>query len=178
MHTQIKETSKLRVTGLCTGNSSGTGEFPAHMASNAENVSIWWRLHAKGLRVNVSSRAATDVSSCSCLRPSYWCQVLNREWRCIGAAPTGDAPTTSDWSTILLPPKVRLYKRFDSTYLVYHITTRKHPVMNLITVNKLPFSLWMSDIINEPYNTCMDPCAHDVCIHTTTHKLTNINCTI
>ena len=25
------------------GNSPGTGEFPAHMASNAENVSIWWR---------------------------------------------------------------------------------------------------------------------------------------
>ena len=25
------------------GNSPGTGEFPAQMASNAENVSIWWR---------------------------------------------------------------------------------------------------------------------------------------
>ena len=40
-----KKTSKLRVTGLCTGNSPGTGEFPSHMASNAENVSIWWRHH-------------------------------------------------------------------------------------------------------------------------------------
>ena len=40
-----KETSKLRVTGLCEGNSPGTGEFPAQMASNAENVSIWWRHH-------------------------------------------------------------------------------------------------------------------------------------
>ena len=39
------ETSKLRVTGLCAGNSPGTGEFPAQMASNAENVSIWWRHH-------------------------------------------------------------------------------------------------------------------------------------
>ena len=37
-----KKTSKLRVTGLCAGNSPGTGEFPAQMASNAENVSIWW----------------------------------------------------------------------------------------------------------------------------------------
>ena len=35
-----KETSKLRVTGLCVGNSPGTGEFPAQMASNAENVSF------------------------------------------------------------------------------------------------------------------------------------------
>ena len=25
---------------------SVTGEFPAQMASNAENVSIWWRHHA------------------------------------------------------------------------------------------------------------------------------------
>ena len=36
-----KKISKLRVTGLCAGNSPGTGEFPAQMASNAENV--WWR---------------------------------------------------------------------------------------------------------------------------------------
>ena len=41
-----KKTSKLRVTGLCAGNSPGTGEFPAQMASNAENVSIGWRHHA------------------------------------------------------------------------------------------------------------------------------------
>ena len=42
---QIKETSKLRVTGLCEGNSPGTGEFPAQKASNAEYFSIWWRHH-------------------------------------------------------------------------------------------------------------------------------------
>ena len=40
-----KKTSKLRVTGLCVGNSPGTGEFPAQMSSNAENISIWWRHH-------------------------------------------------------------------------------------------------------------------------------------
>ena len=40
-----KKTSKLRVTGLCEGNSPVTGEFPAQRASNAENVSIWWRHH-------------------------------------------------------------------------------------------------------------------------------------
>ena len=40
-----KKTSELRVTGLCAGNSPGTGEFPAQMASYAENVSIWWRHH-------------------------------------------------------------------------------------------------------------------------------------
>ena len=33
-----KKTPKLRVTGLCPGNSPVTGEFPAQMASNAENI--------------------------------------------------------------------------------------------------------------------------------------------
>ena len=40
-----KKTPKLRVAGLCTGNSPIPGEFPAQMASTAENVSIWWRHH-------------------------------------------------------------------------------------------------------------------------------------
>ena len=39
------KTSKLRVIGLCAGNSPGTGVFPTQMACNAENVSIWWRHH-------------------------------------------------------------------------------------------------------------------------------------
>ena len=42
------KTSKLRVIGLCEGNSLVTGEFPAQMASNAENVSISWRHHGLG----------------------------------------------------------------------------------------------------------------------------------
>ena len=40
-----QKTSKLRVTGLCAENSPVTDEFPAQMASNAVNVSIWWRHH-------------------------------------------------------------------------------------------------------------------------------------
>ena len=40
-----KKTPKLCVTGLCAGNSPVTGKFPVQMASNAENVSIWWRHH-------------------------------------------------------------------------------------------------------------------------------------
>ena len=35
-----KKTSKIRVTGLCAVNSPVTGEIPAHMACNTENVSI------------------------------------------------------------------------------------------------------------------------------------------
>ena len=43
------KTPKLGVTGLCTGNSPGTDEFPPQMASNAENVSIWWRHHVASM---------------------------------------------------------------------------------------------------------------------------------
>ena len=46
-----KKTSKLRVTGLCEGNSPETDEFPAQRASNAEIVSIWWRHHVEDLWV-------------------------------------------------------------------------------------------------------------------------------
>ena len=46
-----KKTSKLRVTGICAGNSPMTGEFPAQMASSAENVSIWWRHHGSWVNV-------------------------------------------------------------------------------------------------------------------------------
>ena len=54
IQTQIKETLKLRVTGLCAGNSPGTGEFPAQMASYAEKLSIWWRHHEVDTKVNIS----------------------------------------------------------------------------------------------------------------------------
>ena len=54
-----ENTSKLRVAGLCEGNSPVTGWFPAQMASNAENVSIWWRYHGRqfcpGLNVLIST---------------------------------------------------------------------------------------------------------------------------
>ena len=40
-----KKISKLHVTGLCVGNSPGTGEFPAQRASYAENISMKHTLH-------------------------------------------------------------------------------------------------------------------------------------
>ena len=41
----ITETPKLRVTGLCAGSSAVNGEFLTQRASDAENVSSWWRHH-------------------------------------------------------------------------------------------------------------------------------------
>ena len=80
-----KKTSKLRVTGLCVGNSPVTGEFPAQMASNAENVSIswrhqdpyppwllpchWWssRVHSLIISVSMSTRRIYLVLTTECL---------------------------------------------------------------------------------------------------------------
>ena len=48
-----KKTPKLRITGLCAGNSLVAGEFPAQMTSNAEYDSIWWRYHDDNISVSV-----------------------------------------------------------------------------------------------------------------------------
>ena len=45
VHSGADQRKHLRLTGFCAGDSPGTGEFSAQMASNAENVSIWWRNH-------------------------------------------------------------------------------------------------------------------------------------
>ena len=62
-----KKTSKLRVTGLCEGNLPVTGEVPAQMACNAQNVSIWWRHHALLYIVHASWKCEIVY----CLR--VWC---------------------------------------------------------------------------------------------------------
>ena len=66
--------SKLRVTGLCAGNSPVTGEFLAQRASNAENisinVSIWWRHH-------VSSRMTQWVSNNKHVIPESRVRILD-----------------------------------------------------------------------------------------------------
>ena len=56
-----KKTSKLRVTGLCAENWPGAGEFSAQKASNAENVSIWWRHHVRCLRLNRPSASTVTA---------------------------------------------------------------------------------------------------------------------
>ena len=53
-----------RVTGLCEGNLPVTGEFPAQKASNAENVSIWWRHHGPAVS-KLSARAVCVLAGTS-----------------------------------------------------------------------------------------------------------------
>ena len=56
-----EKTSKLRVTGLCAGNSPMSGYFSAQMASNEENVSIWWRHHDDTTDQLVYHRSTTYI---------------------------------------------------------------------------------------------------------------------
>ena len=77
-----KKTSKLRVTGLCKGNSPGTGEFPAQMTSNAENVSIWWRLHVTGLGQSYNSHRPNMQPLLTILQNVWWF-VQNHQTYCL-----------------------------------------------------------------------------------------------
>ena len=68
-----QKTSKLRVTGLCVGKSPRTGEIPAQMASNAENISIWWRHHdVRGVRL------CRNLWVSGLILP-YFCQYLSTD---------------------------------------------------------------------------------------------------
>ena len=90
-----KKTSKLRATGLCAGNSPGNGEFPAQMASNAENVPISWRHHnssshtlqgehqlagiryARMIFISLLPEAVLNFGYCRCLRLSVCASVCS-----------------------------------------------------------------------------------------------------
>ena len=84
-----KKTSKLCVTDLCAGNSLVTGEFPAQMASNAENVSIWWRHHVSMMMFCITLTAIAGVviprcarSLCVCFSIKQRIIVHIRKWNC------------------------------------------------------------------------------------------------
>ena len=70
---RLKKTSKLCVTGLCEGNPPVTGECPSQRASNAENVSIWWRHHAAkmGHHKNPSLHEVSVINNHQ-LAKTYW----------------------------------------------------------------------------------------------------------
>ena len=69
-----KKISKLRVTGICEGNSPVAGEFPAQMASNAGNISIWWRHHAALSHKKECSLPSARLSIGPCITlVSYYC---------------------------------------------------------------------------------------------------------
>ena len=73
-----KKTSKLHVTGLCTGNSPVTGEFPAQMTSNAENISILWRQHVLTMQAVQSIVCTWLDSAVCCFLARQYCSLLKK----------------------------------------------------------------------------------------------------
>ena len=71
-----KKTSKLRVTGLCVGKPQGTGEFPAQMASNAENFPF------DDVIMYYCNMALSLEQRC------HWLEFLRRRHRCIATPAT------------------------------------------------------------------------------------------
>ena len=69
-----KKTPKLPVTGLCGGNWPVTGEFPAQMASNAENVDCSRPMSASKLGCGADYgkcfHLMTSSYKCKCC---WWC---------------------------------------------------------------------------------------------------------
>ena len=57
---RLMKSSKLRITGLCAGNSPVIGEFPAQTANNAGNVSISWRHHDHASWINAKLSRVTN----------------------------------------------------------------------------------------------------------------------
>ena len=105
-----KKTFKLRVTDLCVGNSPVTGEFPAQMASNAENVSIWWHHHALTLA----------FLSCS-----------DGQWPGEGVLSPGDPSHEVNKSSRQCPPDHRLLYWKRSVQSMYHTIRKQYRVIEM-----------------------------------------------
>ena len=75
-----KKTSKLRITGLCEGNSPVTSEFPTQRTSNVENASISW-CHNDMSQNCVIIGLDNGFPVLTCSMPSnylnQWCILLN-----------------------------------------------------------------------------------------------------
>ena len=113
-----KNTPKLRVTGLCAGNSPVTGEFPAQRASNTENVSIWWRAH-----VLLQSGALCDmvlVLFLVCATDLFIMMAADAVdpsiWLLAGSTPTGQSET--------LLGNLCYHTMYISPYVYVHIQTK------------------------------------------------------
>ena len=94
-----KKTSKLRATGLCAWNSQVTGEFPAKMASNAENISSWWHHHAMLLlfREPITSPKIVYTSSptcCACTNSIVFDLITMKDCFFSASATSNDSPSS------------------------------------------------------------------------------------
>ena len=71
-----QKTSKLRIIGLCEGNPPVTGEITSQMASDAENVPIWWHHYHDSTG---SQKIILGLGSCPLFKEIWFEQLL---WCC------------------------------------------------------------------------------------------------
>ena len=96
------------------------------------------------------------VSACSCLCAIYWSQVLKDDNEdVVGAAPTGDAPTASDWSAIILPTRVCL----------------------ILTVSPIrPLETYFSEMMLEIWNIALKKSIWKFCVQNSSHFVKALIC--
>ena len=116
------------------GNSQGTGEFPAQMASNAENVSIRWRHH---IHKELMIKPQHDNNEMETL--SFWLNFL---------------VSSNNDSLIEFPPHMSIH------LLVQHYVTYLL-LSGLGVFSLLPFNQFADDLIeglisNSIYHPCAD----------------------
>ena len=101
------KTPKLRVTGPCAGNSPVTGEFAAQRASNAENVSIWWRhLGNNSPRVSPVVLVTVPHNKSTLVQVMAWCcqatnHYLRQCWAIYMLSYGVTSHTTSKWVALI-----------------------------------------------------------------------------
>ena len=103
----------------------------------------WRRPGDKSLSESMMVSLPTHI----CVTRPQWVKAMRsvENEDVVGAAPTGDAPTTSEWSAILLPSKVRLilenwrYIPFMQVYRRITGFSSGHPELPLLTVRMLQF---------------------------------------
>ena len=75
------------------------------------------------------------VSPCSCICPIHWSHVFKTEDEdVVGAAPTGVAPTISEWPTILLPTTLRFVSEVRRYVYNVSISWHHHNIDKLLRV--------------------------------------------
>ena len=77
------------------------------------------------------------------------CKVENED--VVGAAPTGDAPTTPEWSTIPLPNKMRLFWRYESTKYAPVSYANETPVRLSLKNHVFKTFTWKSFYVPQQY---------------------------
>ena len=122
--------------------------YIARLRSNNILCVLWYRQlsnisRTQSPNINVS-RLVLQLSLPNPLKPGCW--VENED--VVGAAPTGDAPTTSEWSTIVLPTKACLIletlRQIYYLYICYYFNWHRN---SLICQSVIHDSAYLSSLM-------------------------------